>query len=735
MDRASKSLPKLFLLAIGGHGLVIQVMLLRELMAAFAGNELSAGLTVAVWVVSEALGAWLFGRVRTDSVRVWLRVFGPVAALASVASVLAVILGRAVLGALPGESLNMPGLVSITAMCVSVPAITHGGLFVLGTMLLAQRGPAGIGRGYVWEGIGTVLAAFLAWLFLLPRFSSLAIIALFGIVLAGFPFFVPGPRKNGIVAGVFVILLAVLFGLAGPIERWAWGMHWPGQRVVEVANSPYGKVIRLEREGQRVVVYNGVTALTVPPSDETFVEELAHIPFLVHPDSRHVLLLGSGAALVPYVLRHSVESVTLVQLDPALARADRLCADTVLGRAFADPRFRLVIRDPRNFLVSTTDRFDCIILSTLVPHSLAASRMFALEFYRLCRKSLTHGGIVVLPGPGSGTRLPETRGILLVRKNTLKAAFPQVSMKLADFPMFFASEGTLAFLPETLAFRLVSQKVKTRVLDSTYVINLLDPFRQELFLAGIAERATHASPFLNTDNLPRELFLNMVRENACSSPHFSGFYAGLAKVRVMHLLLLAGLLLLFLIIGARVWGIRFSRAAGVGTSGFAGAAISTLAIFVYQVRFGSVYSGVGLLLATFMLGTVLGGMLGTKSTEKYRGKNVVFLGAEFGLALAAGFLLLLVHIGSPLIFLSVLILAGAALGAQFPIAGASLHRRTIGQRAGLLVALDLTGGFFGALTVALFLVPVFGLPISAATIVFIKLSSAISQFCCPASGD
>jgi spermidine synthase len=44
-------------LILGFGGIVAQTLLLRELLVLFSGNELSLGLIIGSWIVSEALGA------------------------------------------------------------------------------------------------------------------------------------------------------------------------------------------------------------------------------------------------------------------------------------------------------------------------------------------------------------------------------------------------------------------------------------------------------------------------------------------------------------------------------------------------------------------------------------------------------------------------------------------------------------------------------------------------------
>ncbi len=741
MSRTRNSIPTLLLVAVGAHGLVVQVVLLRELMAVFAGNELSAGVVLAVWIAAEALGAWLFGRVPSRLLEPWLQFLAPVSALSAVLAAPGVLLGTVALGVLPGESLGVPGLTVVAAMTVAVPALTHGGLFVLGTGLRAGagNGRGDIGPGYVWEGVGTVLAALLVWFFFLPRMPSLALVAVAGIplLLAAAVSGRPGPAR--MLLPVTASLLVAVALLAGPVERWTWRCHWSGQQVVALENSPYGKVTRLERSGQNLVLYNGVAVFSQPPSTPAFAEELAQLPLLVHPAPRRVLVLGSDIGILAPLLRHPVECVTVVQLDAILSRVIVAAADDTLRWVLSGSRVRLIHQDPRRFLAVSSDSFDCIIQTGTVPWSLAGNRLFSREFYQLCRDRLCAGGIFAIPGPGPATRtLPETEAILRLRERTLGAVFPRVRLVAADFPVFLASSESLVVSPESLSSRLVARGAESPLFDSGYVVSLLDPFRQQILSAALepdSARPAVGPARTNRDLVPNELRLNMLRENRRTASWWgvlsARLYAAADRNRVVHLVGVTVLLLVFFLVGARRGGRHIARLAAVGSSGFAAAAVTTMGILAYQVRFGSVYSEVGLLLAGFMLGTVLGGWLGTVVARRGRGPDAVFLSAELGLVAAAGSIPMLARAGPQVAFLLVLFVAGAAVGIQFPIAGSAReftgsgeHPTPVGRRAGLVTAIDLSGGCVGALVVALFLVPVFGIAVSTLAVIAVKLASA-----------
>jgi spermidine synthase len=720
-----------FLIAVGCLGIATQLILLRELMAAYGGNEFSAGVTVAAWILCEALGAWLSGLrpslIAHRSSLITLSI------LTSLAVVPAAILVRPLLGVLPGEMLSIPLLLVATFAVVLPPAAFHGALFVTAAAHRTQ----GIGSAYVWEGVGTVLAGFICFA-LFNRIPSMSLSAAFALPLVASAGFGHGRTRTQWI--MWTLGLGVLASLvfALPVERWAWEAAWRGQQVAAIANSPYGKTVRLKREGQQLILYDGVPVLAVPPVDIERIEELSLLPVLCHPAPRRVLVLGQDLAIPAALARFRPDiRVVTVQLDPVLARASLAALS---GEPSSAPlRFALVISDPVQFLRTTRDAFDCIILTDAAPSSLGASRLFSFEFYRLCRSRLAAGGLLATVGPGDPTALsPDATLILSTRVRTLRAAFEQIRPVAADFPLLLASDYRLSVATETLTSRLAKLPERPKLVDSGYLAGLLDSFRQEALSSALAPGALNTVTGVSSATLPRELFLNMVRENRLSSTAFGTLYGRLGNLSPRLLLLLGLVLIVVGIVGAFSGGHAFGRGFAILTSGFSGAAVSSLLLFAWQVRFGSVFSGVALLVATFMLGTVLGGILGTRSVLRVHHSALItrrFLISDLVLAACAAITLILVHGGPAAALLAVNCFAGACLGFQFAVAGSIVHRpssivsasESAGRRAGILTALDLVGGSLGGVLTALVLVPVFGIGAAALCAGAVKLASALVQ--------
>jgi hypothetical protein len=269
------------------------------------------------------------------------------------------------------------------------------------------------------------------------------------------------------------------------------------------------------------------------------------------------------------------------------------------------------------------------------------------------------------------------------------------------------------------------------LLDSAYLAGLLDPFRQAA--SGAMPAEDRAGVHYSTDTRPRELFLNLAREARAASGADRAWLRWAGRLSPMlPWLALAGLLALLLAaaIGARRggrangWPARFGIP--VLLTGFAGAAVTVLGAFVYQVRFGSVYSAVTMLVVCFMAGTTAGGWLGNRLASGRRAAGRLFAAAEKALALAALLLVPLAAVGPPAAIAAVLFLAGAAVGSEFPLA-ASARAGSTGSRLGTVTGLDLAGGAAGSVLVAALFVPAIGLVLTAVLVALVKVGSLVGR--------
>lgn len=218
----------------------------------------------------------------------------------------------------------------------------------------------------------------------------------------------------------------------------------------------------------RALALDGIVQLTV--SDEFYYHEMiAHVPLLAHGGARRVLVIGGGdGGAIREVLRHEVDEVVMVELDPHVVEACREHLPSVNAGAFEDPRLELRFEDGVAYVAQCDRQFDVILVDSTDPVPGPGEVLFGEPFYRDCKRILAPGGILVSQ-LGVPFLYPEAvRGA----RRRLARCFADVTFYIVAVPVF--AGGYMAFgwasddrglrdLPaETLASRLKASGIVTR---------------------------------------------------------------------------------------------------------------------------------------------------------------------------------------------------------------------------------------------------------------------------------
>ncbi|NPA27129.1 MAG: polyamine aminopropyltransferase [Chloroflexi bacterium] len=218
-------------------------------------------------------------------------------------------------------------------------------------------------------------------------------------------------------------------------------------------------------------------------------EMLVHVPMFTHPNPKRVLIVGGGdGGALYHVLQHPVEEAVMVEIDREVVRAARSYLTAIHGRAFDDPRARLVYEDAFTYLAQTQPRFDVVIMDTTDPVG-PAMRLFTEDFYALVRRNLADDGIVSAQS-GSPWIQPE-----VVQRNwyAMEPHFAKRALYLGHVPTYpgglwaFAlatPQGELYPPLKTLRARFAARKLRTNYYtpqghEAAFV---LPPFVQRLLV-------------------------------------------------------------------------------------------------------------------------------------------------------------------------------------------------------------------------------------------------------------
>ncbi len=740
------SLPLAAVLAlVGASAVVAQVVLLRELMVTFGGNEMAIGTMLATWLLWTALGSGWLSRLRRDNdARRLMALLQVVAALLLPSTVFAVRASRGIFHAIPGEAMG-PIPLLLTALAALGPFCSVSGwLFAAGARLLAQEqgrpAAASIGFMYLLEALGSAAGGMVASLLLLPWLDSFQIVLLVGAAnLAAAAFLVlPQARIRTAAYALLALLIPVLLTAGRRLDRRTFAGQWPGFRLLASANSRYGNLAVLEHETGRTIVENGLPVASVP--DPQAAEETVHFALLQHPAPRSLLLIGGGlnGSLVQALNHPTMEQVDYVELDPEILRLARRHFPRE-GIAPADLRVRMHTMDGRLFLKTTRQRFDVIIVSLPDPQTAQLNRFYTREFFQEAAGRLTPGGVLSFQLQAAENYIsPELAQLLRCLRATLGQVFADVLVIPGDTAVFIASNrpATLAASPSELVTRLRARRLRTAYVREYYLPFRLAPDRVADLERQLAPRG--GTP-VNRDFAPVAYYFDVVLWSGQFSGAYRRLFAALAAVPFRRVIELA-VLFMVAVAGWLRWRTgndrRGSAAFCVVAMGFTLLALEVVLLLGFQAIYGYVYQQLAVIIAAFMAGMALGSWQAMRRLREARSLQRWMLITQL-LAALSPLLLCVILAGlaavqnaawSALVgiaaFPLLALLAGVLGGYQFPLANRIFLEEPASAGPGTLYALDLAGACAGALVISAYLVPVFGFLRTAELIALVNLVPA-----------
>lgn len=736
-----------FAFLILGFTDIIQVLLIRELIINFQGNELSLGIILANWMLLLALGSWQLGRL-ADRLPGKVTVFIITQILVAVVVPLEILFARSIshlVGIEPGEVVGLLSIFCCSLVVLAPIGVLHGFQFALVSRIVAvgSHAPAAaIGKVYIGEAIGTMLGGIMFTYWLVHYLDAIQItlcvslLSLASALLLLKPETIAWSSRGEWTAKLLVGVVAITMGaglhsvIAGSSEtlhyvsaRW----QWAGHNLVYYQNSAYGNVSITQSGEQLNFFESGLPLFSVPDPNIAHNEEVIHFPLLYHPVPRKVLLIGGGiGGTLEQVLKHPVAEVHYAELDPLIIEATRQYSPQSFLHALDDPRVVIKHADGRLLVKNASENYDVIIVTLPSPSTLQLNRLYTREFFAEVANILQPGGIFSTTVPSSETYLSSE----MIKHNrciyqALKEVFDSVLIIPGDHNIFLAgADGQWRNQNiDILCQRFQSRGLKTRLMTVDYIKYKLNPVRIERLLAPLLA----ASPVpANRDLHPIGCYYNLALWNTMFYPGAAGFFDWISEMALWWLAIPSGLLVIFaLAIG---WRRKVSQprlmpvAVAMITAGFAGMTLSLVLLLALQTLAGYLYQRVAIIIAAFMLGLALGGAYMNRIMYRFRQEALALAKIELIMMAYSMFValaLLLLFAGSARmflflpteVFLSILnCAAGFLVGLEFPLANKLYLAATerVGQVAGSLYAADLLGGAVGAILTSIFLVPILG---------------------------
>jgi spermidine synthase len=687
---------------LGFSAFIVQLVLIREFLNIFMGNELVIGIMLALWMFLTASGAllghrlFLKSKARVSTVALLvLNAFSPLAGL-----LLAVLL-RDLLHA-PGVMVPLPGVVLISLAGLAIFCLGSGALFtIIASHLTGGQKRTGISKVYAIEALGSLAGGLLFNFVLIYTMNAIPMLVLVLALNIGAGIWYSLRIKRLLTAGI-----VVLFGTAAFIlvfldgaGDYVYGRIFPEQEILQVDDTPYGKLTVTGRHGQ-VNFYLNSQPLG-GRDDIIGREEKVHYSMCLHKDPDTVLMLSGGLdGSVNEVLKYSPSSITYVEPDPWALEAAR----KFTGLEWPE-NVGIHTGDPVNYLRHSKKTYDVILANLPAPSTVGNNRFYTRSFYARAADAMDEDGIFCAVLPPSGNYLNEElvqlySGIY----NTLKGAFRHIRIIPGSNTYFIASQLEMK---GKIAEEITNKGIPTEYVNRHYIDDALLQRRSEQIRSAIDESVP-----VNTDFRPLAAFQSIME------------WLSLQGIQAWVIALVP--LVFMLVILLRMP--RYSL--GLFTSGFTSAAAEFLMIILFQVMFGFVYQMAGFIIMIFMGGLALG----SGYLHRYISLSVrAFIKVQGLLGIIMLLIPLFISLG---IFSGNTWMEGAITGVfTFVVAvltGVQFHMATRlkeGDRSRIASATysaDLAGSTFGLFFTAVFIFPLLGIVYTAVILaVFNFLAAAV----------
>lgn len=708
------------LIVMGFTATASQILIIRELLVTFHGNELFMGIIFGNWLILEAVGSYSARKKAEYTKRQigWFAILQITIGFSSLLSILFIRSFKYLFNIPTGEVLGIHYVAIISLITLAPISMTDGALFPFGCrnfQIISEKKWVSA-RVYFYESIGSFVAGMIFVYYLIYHLSSveLAFIILSLNLCSVILYLTSTGRLKTIRNAAAGLIASIIILFSSSVLEWlhesSSKLLWYEYSLIDTRNSVYSNIAIIKSEDQYTFFSNGAPYATTPvPAAQ--VEETAHFPMLFHERPEHILVVGGGAGgLLRELLKHPVKDIDYTEHDPLVIEGFRRFPTPLTEYELDHANVNIHLLEGRLFLRKASTMYDLILINLPIPSTLQINRYYTVEFFELAKNRLKDRGIFAMRLPGSETFLSkELKELNRTFHASLKAIFPHVRIVVGEQNIFIASlDGAVKTVTdETLIERLHLRNISAGLINEWYLRYKMDSAR---FGELEEDIASSDRKILNQDSYPRGVFEGMLFLNLVVSPYMVRILNVIDNIPYPYYILSIMVLLTVLS------GLQYKKRRrlfltfAIASTGFTSMLISISLILYFQIYYGYVYHYIGILTSLFMLGSAFGAFIAMK-----RAKTSLTT-VETGILLLTGLLYLFIlswpeTIVSQLIIFGSMVTIGFLTGMEYPVAVnlADSSGRAVSSTAGRFYAFDLFGAFLGAILTAVVFIPTIGI--------------------------
>lgn len=643
----------LSLLFFGGVAINAQSIFIREFLVIFYGNELTIGVIFFIWFIGIVIGAWLSGSyIHKLGEELLIGLYSFLLALMSLVSVVSVFLirvSRKIFYVNIGEHVAFEKMILIIFITVVPFSFLVGYIFPLAancwiklSKIISRDGKdvyedaEKIGRIYLYESLGSMIAGCLLAYLLYLNVSNDKIIVLVGIlnsIVAFLVYLIFCIEKRVIevkfIFITFVSLILIFIYVSNKFSesfKYSIGVRWQSiagdAELIKSIDTKYQNIALGRKDSLYMIYSNGKYIVSLP--DEYSGAIAAHIIMNQNPKITEALVIGFGAEnVIMEMLKYDIYELDYVVLEREYIR---FIKDFLFGeykQLFTDKRLNIITSDGRYYINTAKKKYGLVVINEADPANANINRYYTVEFYRRVRRCLKADGILIAFASSSINYFSEegyeyTTSVY----HTLKEVFKEVFVTPGERAIFIATdvEGVATLDADILGKRYEQKYIHSRYFSKYHFKYLLEHNRV-MFVKKVMEESKLFN--LNTDSNPSTFFLNLVLWEKYSSPRFSYLLKLVRNIKFSFLVLL---LLIYFILrlvfghlirdGSRLK--RYDVLVMIFIVGFIGISMDLLVLLMLQSLYGYIYQLVSLFVALFMGGITVGSYIGNKILLRFK---------------------------------------------------------------------------------------------------------------------
>jgi spermidine synthase len=383
---------------------------------------------------------------------------------------------------------------------------------------------------------------------------------------------------------------------------------------------------------------------------------------------------------------------------------------------------------------SLKEPYDLIIVNLPDPFTAQINRFYTHEFFQMIKKVLKENGVFSFRVSSQVNYINKEQALYLSSLyRTLKLNFGEVKVLPGGNAIFLASpQRKLTDSWQKISSNLEAKGIQAKYVSKNYLPDRLSKERIESLYAAM----NSMNGKVNYDFLPICYFYNTILWSTQFKSLEKPIFLFLIKVKEIWFILIPSLILFFILSFLYKKRDRFPYLAlsAIFMVGFSSILLEIFVLLSFQIFYGYIYSQIGLILTSFMLGLALGAFLTEMKISKGKIDFRWLSWVQFmQVLLSLLFLLLITYFSQKMVadfwmvlsFYLLMVLSGTIGGMEFVCANYLYLSSRSGKGVGTGYSVDLFGSAASSILVSGIFLPLLGIPLSLLMAILMNLITFI----------